>query len=1219
MKADRDYLVKFTFPELRRLCETRGVTWGEVDFRWGVTDEQKAEGKVLPIVLAEVENCQPYFIGLLGERYGQVYRDEIPAELLERFPWLARHRDRSLTELEVLHGVLNSPEISDHALFYFRDPAYAANKPEADRSEFVSESSADLEKLSALKERIRQRFFDKRLKYPPRENYANPEALGQLILADFTKIIDELFPEGSQPDQLDRDALDHEAYAASRRTVYIGRQEYIDRLNAHAAGDGPPLVIAGESGGGKSALLANWTHNWSEQHPETPVVVHFIGAAPDSANWMAMLRRLLGEFQPKFSIQIEIPDQPDALRMAFANALHMVAARGRLVLVLDALNQIEDRDGAPDLVWLPPVIPANVRLIVSMLPGRPWEDIKKRGWPVLTVEPLTTPEREELIVKYLRRYSKTLSPGPAHHIAAAPQTGNGLYLSTLLNELRQFGSHEQLEQRIGWYLQAANPVELYHRVIERWEQDYGKPDLACENVVRESLVHLWAARRGLSETELLESLGTQGLPLPRAVWSPLYLAANDALVNRGGLLTFAHDFLRQAVRAAFIPNDADQKALHLCLADYFETQLSSSRRTDELPWQLAEGEAWDRLSHLLTDIRFFIDAWDRNQFEVKKYWTQIETSSSLRIVETYLVHGNQYLDRPENSDEKSYMLFLNRLEALLGDTGNLEEALSLRESLVRIFRESGDMMNLQICLGTQGLALKAKGMLKDAMTLYKEQESICRELGILEGLSISLGNQGQILYDWGDLEESMALLKEQERICRELGDIDQLKSSLGNQGIVLKMRGDLDEAMSLYREQERLARQVGDFDSLQISIGNQAGVNYARGDLDRAMLLYKEQEIICRELGNRHGLQLCCGNRGMILKMQGNLDGAMALYKMGEQICRQIGDLDGLQENLGHQGAVLKARGNLDGAMALQQEKEKICRQLGNLNGLQTSLGSQGLILKAHGDLDGAMALYKEEEKICRKLPNPSGLKSSLGNQGTISELRGDLDGAMVLYKEVEQICRYLGNLDGLRTCLGKQASVLEKSRDLEGAFALYKEEERICRLLGNMKGLSGCLRAQGIAMSNRGEMDKASTFFQEEEQIYRATGDELGLANSLFNQAVHLSRINRTDQLARAKCAESIQLYHALKMNAESMEAQRLEVYLQFGTRRSRRGMMIVSIGLLSVSLFASSIALGLWKPWLWIIGGPLAVLSACLITLAISPRLRSLLASWARQHGTK
>ena len=48
MKAEREELVKRVFPEPRRRCDSRGVVWSEVDLRWGVTDEQKAEGKVLP-------------------------------------------------------------------------------------------------------------------------------------------------------------------------------------------------------------------------------------------------------------------------------------------------------------------------------------------------------------------------------------------------------------------------------------------------------------------------------------------------------------------------------------------------------------------------------------------------------------------------------------------------------------------------------------------------------------------------------------------------------------------------------------------------------------------------------------------------------------------------------------------------------------------------------------------------------------------------------------------------------------------------------------------------------------------------------------------------------------------------------------------------------------------------------------------------------------------
>ncbi len=73
MQQDRDELVKRVFPQLREVCEQRGVAWGEVDLRWGVTDEQRAEGRVLPICLEEIAECRPYFVGLLGERYGSIF------------------------------------------------------------------------------------------------------------------------------------------------------------------------------------------------------------------------------------------------------------------------------------------------------------------------------------------------------------------------------------------------------------------------------------------------------------------------------------------------------------------------------------------------------------------------------------------------------------------------------------------------------------------------------------------------------------------------------------------------------------------------------------------------------------------------------------------------------------------------------------------------------------------------------------------------------------------------------------------------------------------------------------------------------------------------------------------------------------------------------------------------------------------------------------------
>jgi nephrocystin-3 len=621
MKEERDYLVKFTFPQLRKLCESRGVVWGEVDLRWGVTDEQKAEGKVLPICLEEIKRCRPYFIGLLGERYGWI-PDAIPPEVIEREPWLTEHVHgrKSVTELEILHGVLNNPDMAKHAFFYFRDPAYVQSLPPDRKKDFATEDSGSTEKLKNLKDRIRKSHF------PVREKYHDPKALGDLVLAHLTAVIDTLWPEGSQLDPLDREAMDHEAYAQSRERVYIGRPEYFAKLDAHAEGSGDqPLVILGESGCGKSALLANWAKHYRAEHPKTLVLQHYIGATPYSADWAAMLRRFMGEFKRHMEIREDIPDKSDTLRSAFPNWLHMAAAKGRIVLVLDALNQLEDRDGAPDLVWLPPVMPQNLRLIVSTLPGLPLDEIKKRAWPSLEVEPLTQPEREKLTGEYLAQYAKVLSPARVQRIAAAPQSANPLYLRVLLDELRVFGEHERLEERIGYYLQAESPRDLYRKVITRWEEDYGTgTTLVCD-----TLSLLWAARRGLSETELLHTISKDGQLLPHAIWSPLYLAMSDALVSRAGLLTFAHDFLRTATRDAYLSAEIDRRRAHLRLADYF-AEVTPVRCIDEYPYHLQQAQDWERLASALANLDLFDCAWAQSREDHSREYEWIRYWGSLR-------------------------------------------------------------------------------------------------------------------------------------------------------------------------------------------------------------------------------------------------------------------------------------------------------------------------------------------------------------------------------------------------------------------------------------------------------------------------------------------------------------------------------------------------------------------------------------------------------------
>ena len=372
-------------------------TWGEVDLRWGISDEQKAEGKVLALCLEEIHRCGPYFIGLLGERYGWVpLPQSISPALVEQQAWLKTYGGRSVTELEIIHGVLRDQEMHRHAIFYFRDRGWLDRLPTgAQRSDFESDSPEASAQLNQLKQQIRNARDE--LVCQLRENFRDSQELGQWIIEDFTRLINVLWPASRHRDPLDREADDQEAFAESRSRVYIGRPEYFERLDAFAMGRQPPLVIVGESGSGKSALLANWALRHRAANPRDFVLTHFIGVTPHSSDWTALLRRIMAELKRHFGIDREIPGQPDALRAAFGNWLHMAGARGRDVLILDALDQLEDRNGASDLVWLPPVIPANVRLVLSSLRGRSPDELDKRGWGTFRSETLDSGERAELI------------------------------------------------------------------------------------------------------------------------------------------------------------------------------------------------------------------------------------------------------------------------------------------------------------------------------------------------------------------------------------------------------------------------------------------------------------------------------------------------------------------------------------------------------------------------------------------------------------------------------------------------------------------------------------------------------------------------------------------------------------------------------------------------------------------------------------------------------
>lgn len=799
MHAEREELVKRVFPQLRRICEERNVTWGEVDLRWGITKEEAERGEVLPICLAEIARCQPYFVGLLGERYGWV-PESIDEELTKSYQWLADYSRSSVTEMEIIYGAILNPEMAEQAFFYFRDPSYidSIDKelehlfreiPNPEEIETLSPAEATRranerkEKLANLKATIRRSGF------PLRENYQTPQELGEWVLRDMISVIDRLYPPPEIINPLEKEASGHDAFVARLAKVYIQREQYFARLNEYVKEDSPPLVVLGESGVGKSALLANWVRLYGG----TPVslansprlISHFIGSTSQSSDWVLMLKRIIQEINRLFNLQVEIPDSFDALRTVFTDSLAKAGSSGRLVLVIDGLDKLADYEKALDLIWLPNRFPSNLRLIVSTLPGRTLDALSKRGWPTLDVEPLVPNESARLIKERLAQYSKKLGEEHIERITKASQTANPLYLNTLIEELRLYGDHETLHSRIEFYLAAPTVEKLYDKIIERYESDY---ELAQPGLVREATSLLWAAREGLSEAEMLELLGSADQPLPHIYWSPFYLAAEQLLVSRSGLLTFSNEYLRKAVKTRFLPDEQDERMAHQRLADYLQakdygvsrehayaTTLQDRWREDvsEFFWQVYKAQAWQQLYDLLTNWASLALAWLMDPTEILRYWREIEAHTNLSMIDAYrpviqepVQHGNQ-----------------RKIAQLLALSGHVEEALQLQRALIELYRLPPDEfhaisvgveididedllhsgIDFREALYKNTLAnvliehseiLQQSGDLPGALATEQEVEHVFSSINSFEGMIFSRARQNAILLELDDLQKS---------------------------------------------------------------------------------------------------------------------------------------------------------------------------------------------------------------------------------------------------------------------------------------------------------------------------------------------------------------------------------------------------------------------------------------------------------------------------------
>jgi hypothetical protein len=534
-RAERDILKRMVEPELQRRAADRSVSICVVDLRWGITDEQAKAGMILPICLQEIARCRPYFVGLLGERYGWVPAGSaIPPTLSERMPWLREHAGgASVTELEIRHGALQAGAAGAGASFYLRSPSYARGRGD----DFESAGELERTKLADLKRAIRNGGFF------VREDYRDPEEFGRLVTEDLWGRVDAMFPAEVVGAARHSDVAVHDAWAWSLdercRPYHESAQRAVDAsIRSRAA----RILIVGESGSGKSSLLAKSLRGLHGSMDHL-VVRHFVGVGATPATSEAIAARVVGAL----ARAIGVPPPDDVMARS---TLRRLADRIQLeqwhpVIAIDGLDAVPD---ASRIAWIWEEPLENATILLAGLPGKQVEARFGSDASTRTVRmgPISATDRADLVNHLLAQHGRTLRPDDVAAIAGHAAAGHPGFIAAVVNELLVCDSFEKLPARLRECIGAQDLAGLYHVILRRLDSEM------AAGFVASAMRTLLEASDGIREPELVARVGGH-----QAEWSTLRLQLGEPIIDSGGLIAIRPGPFADAVRARYGGGAAD--------------------------------------------------------------------------------------------------------------------------------------------------------------------------------------------------------------------------------------------------------------------------------------------------------------------------------------------------------------------------------------------------------------------------------------------------------------------------------------------------------------------------------------------------------------------------------------------------------------------------------------------------------------------------------------
>lgn len=445
---------------------------------------------------------------------------------------------------------------------------------------------------------------------------------------------------------------EHEAFAASRVTQYVfcpTKADFTKTLDQHAdTGDKDvklPLVVVGNDGSGKSALLANWVAKRREHlHRDEFLFQHYVGCTTPSLELAHTLSRLETKLKEFYRLrEMNVPDSEEDLRWSLGRFLQNAAKvhnPARIIIIIDGVNRLACENmpnGA--LHWLPTELPPCVRFILSTVElervprggggdaaqHRSFVELTRRKCPLLRIEPLNQQIRSNVIHEFLNmnKHSISLSEQQQFKIISAPATSQPMYLRSLLQAVSMCSrlTSSSVDQLLETFLHCSTAHELVDKnlniccqsVFPEGGDSDGPDEKAKMELLGKIFTIVYVSRTGLTEAEIWGVIKmVTSIHIEETACKTLMSILSEFSMVVSGMYSFSHEIYREVVYNKYVCSKDNLIRWHQLMARYFSQLQTGPRKLTSLPYHLETAGSWSKVKNCLTDINMFQWWWTRD-------------------------------------------------------------------------------------------------------------------------------------------------------------------------------------------------------------------------------------------------------------------------------------------------------------------------------------------------------------------------------------------------------------------------------------------------------------------------------------------------------------------------------------------------------------------------------------------------------------------------------